>query len=66
MTDDQIKTVLRVMNLTAPFEMVWVCERDEAGDYARRLYDVQAHLRFWLVPDDSALLAEDVKGIIRA
>ena len=61
---DHIKTVLRVMNMTAPFEMVWVAERSSVGDTARRTYDVQETLRFWLVPDDSALLNED--GMIRA
>ncbi len=66
MTDEQIKTVLRVMNLTAPFSQLWVCERHPAGDYARRLYDVQATLRFYLVPDDSNLLDPHTEGMIRA
>lgn len=66
MTDNQIKIVLAVMNLTAPFGELWVCERYAAGDYARRLYDVQATLRFYLVPDNSALLDSHTEGMIKA
>lgn len=61
---EQIKTVLRVMNLTAPFDMVWTAQDAPSESWFREMYGIEGQLRFYLVPDDSPLLNE--KGVIRA
>lgn len=61
---EQIKTVLRVMNMTAGYGRVYVCEPSSSGDLGIRTYGIEATYRFYLVPDDSALLGE--KGVITA
>lgn len=62
--EHELRTVLAVMNITAPFEMVWCAQNTDPGDFARELYDVRDGYRFYLVPDNSALLSED--GVISA
>jgi hypothetical protein len=61
----QIITVLRVMNMTAPFDQVWCAERlNVVNTHANEYYGVAAQLRFYLVPDDSELLTHE--GVFKA
>jgi hypothetical protein len=64
MNVEHLKTVLRVMNMTAPFDQVWCAQSSDSGSFAREVFDIQDSYRFYLVPDDSALLGE--KGVITA
>ena len=60
-----IQTVLRVMNLTASYGMVWCASRfDISQSYTLKDLGGEAEIRFYLVPDDSALLSGE--GVISA
>jgi hypothetical protein len=60
-----IQTVLRVMNLTTSCGMTWCAARfDIAESYTLKDLGGEAEIRFYLVPDDSALLGGE--GVITA
>jgi len=59
-----LRTVLRVMNLTAPFGHVWVATHDDPNSLNKERYGVTDGYRFYLVPDNSNLLGES--GVMAA
>lgn len=64
MDTNAIKTVLRVMNLTASYGMVYVASPMTVGELAKHTYEIESEIRLYLVPDNSSLLSCD--GIITA
>ena len=58
MTTDQLKTVLAVMNLTAPFDAVWCAEEETTGTLDGD-WGIQKRYRFYLVSDAAKLLGEE-------
>lgn len=63
MDERQIRTILTVMNISAPFEAEWCAWQPEKG-WLDEEYKIRDHWRFYLVDDDSELHSSESGNII--
>lgn len=63
--DDQIRTILSVMNMTAPKDTEWCASSYQNADYITDQYLIRDHWRFYLV-EDASVLHDQSEGIIWA